>query len=77
MNIFSSRFNKDQLDALANLLFDLSKGCFALIFLPITSINKDPILGFTKVLMAIIAGIAISILIRVQVKATSHHRRKK
>jgi hypothetical protein len=41
MNIFSNQLNKDQLDGLAQMLFDLAKGAFALIFLPIQSVAND------------------------------------
>lgn len=52
--------NKDQLNGLANLCFDLAKGAFGLALLPTPFIIKEPINGILRMFLAIFVGIVFT-----------------
>lgn len=56
------KLNKDQLDGLAKLCFDLAKGAFALSILPVTNVTSDPLTEIGKILSGLFLGIALTYL---------------
>ncbi len=60
MNLFSTPFNKDQLNGLANLCFDLAKGAFVLALLPAPDIAANPFLRVFNILVELFIGLAFS-----------------
>ena len=58
-NVFSE-LNRDQLDGLAQLCFDLAKGSFAIILFPTTTYSHNPMLALVKMFAAFIAGLAFT-----------------
>jgi hypothetical protein len=55
-----SELNDDQLDGLAKLCFDLAKGVFAFILLPVATYFQDPLLSLFKMFFALVAGLAFT-----------------
>lgn len=54
--------NKDQLDGLAKLCFDLAKGAFALSILPVATLTNNPFIEIGKILLGLFWGIALTCL---------------
>lgn len=52
--------NKDQLDGLAKLCFDLAKGAFLLVFAPYSEITKEPLVATLKMFIGLIGGLAFT-----------------
>ncbi|MBI2442275.1 MAG: hypothetical protein HYV40_00010 [Candidatus Levybacteria bacterium] len=52
--------NKEQLTALSNLSFDIAKGSFATIILPVIDLQTDPVLSIARIMTAFIAGLAFT-----------------
>lgn len=60
--------NKDQLDGLAKLCFDLAKAAFILIITPFNEFTKDPLTAIIKMLISLIGGLAFTIVALVLLK---------
>lgn len=52
--------NKDQLDGLSKLCFDLAKGSFALILLPVQKLHDNPLNEITKMAIGLLIGLAFT-----------------
>jgi hypothetical protein len=61
--------NKDQLDGLAKLCFDLAKASLVIALLPATSIPSNPIFALVKMLIGLVWGLAFTYLALVILKA--------
>ena len=70
-NVFSE-LNRDQLDGLAQLCFDLAKGVFALILLPVSTIFQNPVLSLIKMFFALAAGLAFTYAALVLLKSSMY-----
>lgn len=52
--------NKDQLDGLAKLCFDLAKASFVLILLVVQKLSENPIDAIMKISIGLLAGLAFT-----------------
>lgn len=58
MNHFLSELNSDQLDGLAKLCFELSKGSFLLALFPTANLLNNPVAQVINIAAGIITGLA-------------------
>ena len=58
MEKYIGELNNDQLDGLAKLCFDLSKGSFLVALFPTPNIPNNPIAQVTNIIVALTAGVA-------------------
>lgn len=52
--------DKEQLNGLANLCFDLAKGSIALAVLPSFSVQENPLLGFFRIVLGLFWGVVFT-----------------
>lgn len=52
--------NRDQLDGLSKLCFDLAKGAFALILLPVQKLPENPLNEMLKIAIGVFIGLAFT-----------------
>lgn len=59
MNLFRE-LNRDQLNGLANLSFDLAKGAFAVSLFPAIEFGDNIFLQLLKIVLALLSGLAFT-----------------
>lgn len=58
--VLFEELNRDQLTGLSNLCFDIAKGSLGLVFLSMTNLSDNLILGIVRVMFAFLMGLAFT-----------------
>lgn len=62
-------FNRDQLNGLAKLCFDLAKGAFLIALFPAPNLQENYILASLKVILGLVVGLAFTYIALVLLKS--------